>query len=543
MIDFFDITNIDIPEGKIIQIKSGDRVIWSKERVTVTLSPWVCDAVAWESILSKSSVKYTINGKEYEAPSKKGEALVLTVPIGTIIKCDMVNYKSNFGEYGSCHVLVNGVKQTTDDGFTTVKETATCSLKVTEDMKIYPKTENVGTYLDQSYDLTLNVEANGFLLGLNLPILDCVYISLGDSIAAGHSLDYYNSGEKTQVGYNSRTYSTAIHSKSYTGRIRDDLLAVYGDKLGALSFARSGDRVVNLMSKLDNTNIINSIKYADLVTICIGANDILVPAMESFDDYVVKGQQVLNELSSGTIATNLSNLGADSYTNSYRKLFEKLDAIEREKTNTRFIFTTVYNPYKYLYLEPGTNGFFKPLLDVIPDFNILGFSIGELIREGLLNTSAVTTLFERTNAISAWAETHINELNNVLRTKINEYKAVNPNFYLAETKALFDTYPDRTPNIANDTEYNDLVNVEFTRNYTVSEADWGALRGSKSWYEFWLDLATDYITFSGFDINGFAEDLVAQVIDKVILPDTDPHPESNGHKVLRDAFIEHIDLE
>ena len=35
---------------------------------------------------------------------------------------------------------------------------------------------------------------------------------------------------------------------------------------------------------------------------------------------------------------------------------------------------------------------------------------------------------------------------------------------------------------------------------------------------------------------GFAVDLVTQTIEKVIVPNVDPHPEEHGHRVLKGTF-------
>ena len=408
-----------------------------------------------------------------------------------------------------------------------------------------------------------------------------VYVSLGDSIAAGHTIDdnwEKDYGLDSQYGVNGNT-ETVIVPDSYTDLLRKDILAVHSGQAFIKSFAHSGDTVADLMNKLNHETVQNELKKANLVTVCIGANDVLVPAMDELTNYLNSGSF---DNAEAIIETNLTNLNTDSHSTSYVSLFNKLKEINPD---AKYVFTTVYNPYKYLHLEEGHNGFFKPLLSTIPQMNIdideiiedmflggtdlsyyditqfkwvsieLELDLDGIIKDGLLGTPAVQQLFRSVNNLSVLAEKYVegsgtfNGLNKVLRNKINNYS--NPNFVLAETKALFDTYPDRT--VSGDVHYNDLVSIEFTRGFDASMADWGALWRDgygNNYAQYWKDLAWKYLSFSNalpsldvwdyvsFDINGFAADLVGQIIENVIKPDMDPHPEREGHKVLKQSFGE-----
>jgi lysophospholipase L1-like esterase len=99
------------------------------------------------------------------------------------------------------------------------------------------------------------------------------YVSLGDSIAAGHSIDdnwEKNYGTRSQYGGENGNSSTIIVPNSYT-----DLISKSGYMGNTISFARSGDTVRDLINKLDDNKVISALKGADYVTICIGANDVL----------------------------------------------------------------------------------------------------------------------------------------------------------------------------------------------------------------------------------------------------------------------------
>ena len=381
----------------------------------------------------------------------------------------------------------------------------------------------------------VKIESGGRILWERM--LSFYYVSLGDSIAAGHTInenwetDY---GEGSQYGKNGNT-STTIVPGCYTDLIRKDLINTYGSgKVSAKSFARSGDTVADLMEKLTHTTVRNAISKANLVTICIGANDVLQPAMSKLNEYISTGD--LNSLAT-IVEANLATLNNDSAANSYTALFNRLNEIN---PNARYVFTTVYNPYKYLWAEEGKNGFFGPLLATIPDMSILGIDVDGLIKDGLLSTSYVQLLFNRVNGLSAWAETYVTKLNTVLRNKVSAYP--NQNFSVAETKTLFEAFPDRP--VSAQKHYNDLVSVEYTKGYDVQTMDWGRLyEDSGDAGTYWLNMATKYVSLSGLDIEGFAEDLVDQIVNKVIVPDVDPHPEEYGQYVLKRSFTDALGWE
>ena len=342
------------------------------------------------------------------------------------------------------------------------------------------------------------------------------YVSLGDSIAAGHSLDGWS--YDTQYGKNGNT-ETAIVPGCYTDLIRDDLQSMYG-KIKATSFARSGDTVADLMAKLDHAIVRNAIERADIVTLCIGANDVLEPAMSYLDQYINGDMTQMNAV----IEANIATLGNDAAPNSYMSLFNKLYAIN---PNAKYAFTTIYNPYKYLHLDESTSGndykdgFLGPLMWAVPD-EILGDLISNNIRSGLLNTGVVKNLFEKVNELPTWADGYITSLNSVLRSKLAAFGKAN--FMLADTRAVFEPVPNRT--ISSPKHYNDLVNVEITSGYNVDKLDWGEFWGNYDWSKV-LD-----------GIDAIANEAVNAIISYVILPDVDPHPEWYGQYALERSFMD-----
>lgn len=360
------------------------------------------------------------------------------------------------------------------------------------------------------------------------------YVSLGDSIAAGHTInsawaeDY---GTGSQYGNNGNT-QTAIVPNSYTDLIHKDLVSLYGGTVSATSFAKSGDRVDDLIAMLDHDVVNRAIAKADYVTVCIGANDVLEPALSQLEDYINAGDSALQEIQA-VVDANLAVLADDTNANSYTALFNKLSAINPD---AKYVFMTVYNPYRYLHIDEGNYGFFSPLLNMIPDINMFGFDIDGIIKNGLLSTDAVELLYDRVNNLPAWAENNVTQLNAILRSKISAYQSVNPNFMLAEAKTLYDVFPDRP--ISATKHYNDLVSVEYTSGYDTAQMEWDRLWEGSNAASYWWDLATRHTSASGLDIGGLASDLIAQTVEKVIVPDVDPHPEEYGHYALKRSFAD-----
>lgn len=419
------------------------------------------------------------------------------------------------------------------------------------------------------------------------------YVSFGDSIAVGHRIDKNwekDYGWDAQYGVDGRTYTTLV-AGCYTDQLRVDLENKYGVKrTSVISFARSGDKVGDLMDKLSDAPVVNALKKADFATVCIGANDVLHYALVNLEDYLLTGNIEEIEV---LIKDSLNILDTDSAPTSYTSLFNKLSEVNPK---TEYIFTTIYNPYKYLWIEDGTDGFFKPLLDMIPRllidvdagvekmlinnglsgllhngdlaiYNVaemrwvsleLDIELGQIIKEGLLSTPALRQFISRINSIGTFAEKYVegtsdyDGLNRILRRKFYAYQATHPNFHLVDTKAVFDTFPDRP--VEAEVHYNDLVNVEFTRGYDVFLMDWDSLwrLNYDNPVQYWTQLAEKYITFKNglpslsvgdyvsFDLDGFAAELIEDVIANVIEPNVDPHPEYYGHKVMKQVFSDKL---
>lgn len=341
------------------------------------------------------------------------------------------------------------------------------------------------------------------------------YISLGDSIAAGWGVD-----DRAE--------------DSYFGLIKNRMKSILGsDKMYAANHAEGGDQVNHLMTKLSDPTIRKDVANADIVTICIGANDALTPVMLNLEEYIMSGDSALVTINNN-VQANLAKLADDSNPNSYMALFKKLTEIN---PNAKYLFTTIYSPYKYLWLDDGQNGFFKPLLDTIPDMTILGaINVSDYIKGQLLDIPVVQTLFSRVNGLDVWSEQFVTQINQILRSKLAEYN--NPNFYLVDSKALYDSVPDRMG--AGDVHYNDLVHVEYTRGYTFGDIHFGALWEGSSATAFWTDLINRYLINDNLNISGLASELIERVAVEVVKPNADPHPDYDGHYLLMRSFVDKL---
>ena len=396
------------------------------------------------------------------------------------------------------------------------------------------------------------------------------YISLGDSIAAGHLINdswesEYN-GTNSQCGESGNLY-TAIIPKCYTELINRSLTES-GKVSEVFSFAHSGDTVRNLMEKLRQEHIKEAIRRADIVTICIGANDILGTVMNKLQSYLF-GQTSLAEIES-SVSSNLGNLKNDTYAYSYTKLFEELYSLN---PSAEFIFTTVYNPYKELFLNTTEDGFLRGLLRAIPD--TINIDIGKMIKDAvgikpssslifnptnflrtaINDASLVQDMYGRINVLRDFAEKYIdnnggNDLNTILRGRIEAFNQSHgtDTFKVVETKALFDAYAAAHPG-----DYSDIVNSKYNSDSDIFAIDWGRLWPHSNAQNFWYGIVVGHMKFDytpffrwppstnvfdyvSFDAAGAVNEAITLIVNRIFMRDLDPHPTEKGHELLHSSF-------
>ena len=511
----------------------------SSELVTLTLMPWT-DKYNVDEV----NATCTINGTKYSFPYATQNPINFTLPRGSKIYIEFYVKGCECGTYSGLTytffndnwtILPNNVFKIVESGKhskvyelillrnisvkpqLTKELHSTCPLGTvgTGILPVYRSHASVNLWINEiDYMDIPQSNVTGEVIDLTNKF---VYVSLGDSIGAGHSLRFYNSGTDTQFGIPDEYVPTItkpytdIEEGCYTDLIAKELISARDDVF-VRSFARSGDRVENLLEKLNNENVVYFLENADVVTVCIGANNILIPAMEHFGDYILNGKQMLDRLESDIDNTIIPELET-----SYETLINTLNSIN---PNAKYVFTTIYNPYKFLHLDEGEEGFFKGLIELAPTIKLFSKEAGEYIENDLMDSPEVAILFDRVNAMGDWTETQINKINSVLSEKIGNHS----NFYLADAKARFDE-------CTSGEEYKHLVNVEVYSGLDFKDMNWGQLYGGEAPAYYWIGLLLQCPTS-----ERLIEKLIDDVINKVILPDTDPHPKKSGHRLIKEAM-------
>lgn len=272
------------------------------------------------------------------------------------------------------------------------------------------------------------------------------YVALGDSIAAGNLLNGWS--EDIEYGINGNAETTILAS-TYTGLFESNTSNVFGANLvNAVSYARSGDKVQDLMDKLTHENVRDSIKNADIVTICIGANNILGPALKNIYDFV-KSNPSLNVYDMNDLLDEgLKEIrGENGY---FKKLLKELDSIG---SNAKFIFTNVYNPYKNFGIQNDdwTDSLIGLFLD-LDNLNMMGSEANVYINGGTNRSGE-----------------HVIGLNEILTDGINSWvNEGHENYYIVDNYTAFNNYTGK---------YSDLVNCWITKDHSASQIfkdfDWG----------------------------------------------------------------------
>lgn len=393
---------------------------------------------------------------------------------------------------------------------------------------------------------------------------------------------------------------------------------------GSMIYRKHGDNR-SLIEILDEDSVKEALSKADLVTISIGANSILEAGLNRLPSFLTEGGS-LDDLEK-TVEYNLRQLEKTAYTEvvsfsnikawdilvahksdgttdniyvdkiennvlivenldtgkkwieitestyvkfdrqiySYKRLFDKLTSIN---PNAKYVFTTIHNPMKYLYVAKGTevndylDGFLGTWLNTIPQTTIVGVEVDKKIKQLILDTDIITKICNRINGdkstgwegISAWAERYIagggiskqdgkpfTSLNGVIRQSIEAYN--NPNIVFTETHELFDTVPDRQG--AGELHYNDLVNMQITRGYDADNLDWSKLWGdapgstpTEQIENYWETIIDKYTSGLTVDFDGLVAELEPIIVDRILSEAFDPHPRLDGHYVMYRSFAD-----
>lgn len=418
------------------------------------------------------------------------------------------------------------------------------------------------------------------------------YVSLGDSICAGHAIDrgwytYYNEAvqyNKKDINDNNRgNCLTTLLPNTYTALLQKELQRKMTDKkVNATSFGHSGATVDDLIEmlregtevaqapgKINTTKtycygdnpMTEALRRADLVTISIGANAFLTPGMDYIEgkiqEYLFEGTEAegfsdLKEVFNTAIGT-LGGNGAGSASipalgKTYSYFYSYLDLIETlylVNPNAVYRFTTVHNPFRCFYLDDKfIRSFFYAISKVV---SIFSKEVADIVCDTIENSIQWKTVQENAGYLSPWVGGNIDKMNNKLDEAIAIFTKNNKwDITSTPVKAIFDAVPDRPG--AGEIKYNNLINVQITRDYFGTDFDWGALwenqeletTGVGSYFKKFVEpYFNPDLTVKG-DLNEMFQTIIEHVATYILKYNMDPHPQNAGHEVIYRIFSDSV---
>ena len=355
------------------------------------------------------------------------------------------------------------------------------------------------------------------------------YVSLGDGIAGGHHIDDELQISFAQYGENGRT-ETEIIGGSYTTLLYDALTKKYKDRfvVSVKSFAQLGETVDSLREKLSHDSVKKALEKASVVTICVGATDLQTPDLPCLSAFTDSDDTTLQNITD-QIRSNITLFANNLYI-----LFNQLNEIN---PRAKYVFTTIYNPYKYLRLSQDVlTSFIWPLLNDIPSEVIEGSPAnGSLYK--IFITNAYVNFCTRINFLGTWCGMLLAPLNDALHNLVDTYREKHSNILLADISAAWNVVPNRAVN--SERYYSDLVHVEYMDITDEDKIPWEALWRGSDKTTYWSNLISKYtISAEEFDFQGFTKELLIQVADKVLGPSISAYPLYYGHDVIHKVFAD-----
>mgnify|MGYP001810136477 CR=1 FL=1 len=144
------------------------------------------------------------------------------------------------------------------------------------------------------------------------------YVALGDSIPDG----YYNTSLWNYLGGGTDSYS-------YIEQLRDRLSILpenYFDK------SVSGYKTMDVLQQLSDPTIKNNIAQADVITICIGGNEIMDAA-----------PRTMSGLDKNNVNWSIADAGRNNFESNWYRI---IDGIETINSDVTLMVMTIYNPYR-----------------------------------------------------------------------------------------------------------------------------------------------------------------------------------------------------
>jgi len=334
------------------------------------------------------------------------------------------------------------------------------------------------------------------------------YVAFGDSIAEGYAInlktktddetlitgadDSYAVTENCYVDLVSKelskSFSVEIFNYAYSGDTCQDLLDFLCGENGfydsSNNTVKNGENNNERYASLTNLQVYESVKNANIITICIGANNILQEASTLIPQFLgissesvtrAEMEQALEKQILGDKDSNIKGFQAE-----FNQLLNVLNDLN---PNAKIYFTNVYNPYKSLILDTS-----------ITSNSLVSMILPKLTQANLDTISDVTEL-AIAGGIDSSGENFVG-INNVIEESINNFNQ-SDNFNFVDGKTLFDAKYNQT----NRTEYNQYVNTQLEK------------------------LTMDKINFN--EILNDPSKVLGEYID--------PHPTAQGHRLIFDA--------
>ena len=329
------------------------------------------------------------------------------------------------------------------------------------------------------------------------------YVAFGDSIAEGCAINMKTKTDSETLITGADTSYDLVEG-CYVDLIRDELDKTYNTT--AYNYAYSGDTCQDLLDFLaefyDNANntannstsanatypsltngeLYNNIKNANIITVCIGANNILceapslvshflgvqLPSIERQEIEEVLKRKILGYTDESDSKNNIKGLQAE--------FSELLDIFYKLNPNANIYFTSIYNPYKVVDADPSLLSTIQMLY---PKFT----------QENLNIVSEIAEV-----AIGGGKDSSNNDfvgINNVIYDSINSFNSTHSsNFKYVDSKASYDAqYSD-----SNRANYNRYVNIR------VDELSLAAMNGASNIFEIYSAYFDPHPTYEGHEL-------------------------------------------
>lgn len=364
------------------------------------------------------------------------------------------------------------------------------------------------------FTLLLNGLVSNWALAFNAPSntlekQEITYVAFGDSIAEGYAINLKTRAESEAL-ITGADESYAFTTGSYTDLIRQELAEDYD--VTSYNFAYSGDTCQDLIDyinefydqqnnsakntnsnatypSLTNNQIYESVSNANIITICIGANNILSKASSLISGFLGFNESKTQTVTKVQMEETCKDyiLGNESKNiKGFKSEFEQLLTIlNKLNPNAKIYFTNVYNPYKVLDLNSSV-------------LALAQYSFP------LLTQANLNTISQVTETVIGGGKDSQNQdymgLNNIIENGIREFNQTNSknNFTFVNSKQQFD---NKFNNTSTETRksYNDYLNPCLDQ---ISLSSLGAISSNPN------SIYTQYL---------------------------DPHPTIQGHQLLFDA--------